>query len=317
MSYLDKLKQSRNKSQVAYQEFALHTRENKDGLFCFFEGKDNAYYVPRIKRFINNYHPIHCGGREKVLEVYRLITIHREYDKYKKAFFIDRDFNKPLPPHNPPIFETSCYSIENFYVSVNVFKEIIKNEFHLSEVSDPDFQVCLTLFKDRQEEFHQATILLNAWYACLVEIRNSTGREIGVNLSDNLSKDFENFIDLTLESVSANYDLEEIKQKFPNAPEIPADILNNKMTEFTNCEHYKVFRGKYEIWFMLVFLRLILRDSCKSKLFIAEKLSFTFNNDYTSPHPILTNEQALTAFNGYAETPESLNAYLMQVIKQE
>lgn len=317
MLYTEILRLSREKPQVAYQEFALHTRENKDGLFCFFEGKDNAYYVPRIKRFINNYHPIHCGGREKVLEVYRLITIHREYDKYKKAFFIDRDFNEPLPPHNPPIFETSCYSIENFYVSVNVFKEIIKNEFHLSEVSDPDFQVCLTLFKDRQEEFHQATILLNAWYACLVEIRNSTGREIGVNLSDNLSKDFENFIDLTLESVSANYDLEEIKQKFPNAPEIPADILNNKMTEFTNCEHYKVFRGKYEIWFMLVFLRLILRDSCKSKLFIAEKLSFTFNNDYTSPHPILTNEQALTAFNGYAETPESLNAYLMQVIKQE
>ncbi|MBS9388904.1 MAG: DUF4435 domain-containing protein [Dolichospermum sp. WA123] len=315
MSYLDKLKQSRNKSQVAYQEFALHTRQDKDGLFCFFEGKDNAYYVPRIKRFINNYHPIHCGGREKVLEVYRLITIHREYDKYKKSFFIDRDFNKPLPPHNPPIFETPCYSIENFYVSVNVFKEIIKNEFHLSEVSDPDFQVCLTLFKDRQEEFHQATILLNAWYACLVEIRNSTGREIGVNLSDNLSKDFENFIDLTLESVSANYDLEEIKQKFPNAPEIPAGILNNKMEEFTNCEHYKVFRGKYEMWFVLLFLRLILRDSCKSKLFIAEKLSFTFNNDYTSPHPILTNEQALTAFNGYAETPESLNAYLMQVIQ--
>jgi hypothetical protein len=86
MSYLDKLKQSRNKSQVAYQEFALHTRQGKDGLFCFFEGKDNAYYVPRIKRFINNYHPIHCGGREKVLDVYRLITIHREYDKYKKHF---------------------------------------------------------------------------------------------------------------------------------------------------------------------------------------------------------------------------------------
>jgi hypothetical protein len=312
MSYLDKLKQSRNKSQVAYQEFALHTRENKDGLFCFFEGKDNAYYVPRIKRFINNYHPIHCGGREKVLEVYRLITIHREYDKYKKAFFIDRDFNKPLPPHNPPIFETSCYSIENFYVSVNVFKEIIKNEFHLSEVSDPDFQVCLTLFKDRQEEFHQATILFNAWYACLIEIRNTTGTKIGVELDDKFPKDF---IYLTLDSVSVNYDLEKIKQKFPNAPEIPADTLNDKMEEFTNCEHDQVFRGKYEMWFLLIFLRLILIDSNKSKLFISEKLTFAFNKDYSSPSPILSNEQALKIFSDHAETPESLNIYLMQVIK--
>ena len=52
MSYLDKLKQSRNKSQVAYQEFALHTRQDKDGLFCFFEGKDNK---------LKSYKPI---GRE-------------------------------------------------------------------------------------------------------------------------------------------------------------------------------------------------------------------------------------------------------------
>jgi hypothetical protein len=312
MSYLDTLKQSRDKPQVAYQEFTLHTRQNKDGLFCFFEGKDNAYYVPRIKRFTDNYYSIKCGGRDKVLEVYRLITIHAEYDKYKKAFFIDRDFNAPLPPHNPPIFETPCYSIENFYVSVNVFKEILKNEFHLSEVSDPAFQVCIPLFKDRQEEFHQATILFNAWYACLIEIRNVTGNKTGVNLDDKFPK---NFLDLTLQTVLAKYDLEKIKQIFPNALEVPEDILNAKIAEFSNCEYGQVFRGKYEIWFLLVFLRLILIDSNKSHLFIAEKLSFTFNNDYTNQNPILSNEQAITAFNGYAETPESLNNYLKQVIK--
>jgi predicted ATP-dependent endonuclease of OLD family len=39
-----------------------------------------------------------------VLAVYRLINIHREYDKYKKAFFIDRDFNEPLAPHNLNIY---------------------------------------------------------------------------------------------------------------------------------------------------------------------------------------------------------------------
>ena len=67
MSYLEKLRKSRNKSAVAYQEFMLYTRENKDGLFCFFEGKDNAYYIPRVKKFIRKYHPINCGGKEKVL----------------------------------------------------------------------------------------------------------------------------------------------------------------------------------------------------------------------------------------------------------
>ncbi|MFM7408114.1 MAG: DUF4435 domain-containing protein [Cuspidothrix sp.] len=254
-----------------------------------------------------------CGGRDKVLEVYRLITIHREYDKYKKAFFIDRDFNEPLLPHNPPIFETPCYSIENFYVSVNVFKELLKNEFHLSEVSDPDFQVCMTLFKDRQEEFHKATALFNAWYACLIAIRNTTATETSVNLDDNFPKDF---ITFNLESVTANYDLEKIKQTFPNAPDVEEDILNNKIAEFTNCEHYQVFRGKYEMWFLLVFLRLILIDSNRSKLFITAKLSFTFNNDYTSRNPILSNEEALKVFSVYAETPQILDDYLTELINK-
>jgi hypothetical protein len=50
-------------------------------------------------------------------------------------------------------------------------------------------------------------------------------------------------------------------------------------------------------------------------LFISEKLSFAFNNDHSSPSPILSNEQALKIFSDHAETPESLNIYLMQVIK--
>ena len=51
MSYIEELRQSKNKAQVAYQEFALSTKKLPTHLFCFFEGKDNPYYVPRIKRF--------------------------------------------------------------------------------------------------------------------------------------------------------------------------------------------------------------------------------------------------------------------------
>jgi len=115
MSYLQQLRQSRNKAQVAFHEFTLSTREFPTHLFCFFEGKDNAYYVPRIKQFTTQY-------------LHRLIAQKTEYDKYKVGFFIDRDFNKELPLIYPPIFETPCYSIENLYVSKDVFKEILINE---------------------------------------------------------------------------------------------------------------------------------------------------------------------------------------------
>ena len=90
MSYLDELRKSKDKPQVA--EFALSTGRYPRHLFCFFEGKDNAYYVPRIKRYTDEYLPIKCGGRENVL---RLISNRSEYAVYKTAYFVDRDFNEP------------------------------------------------------------------------------------------------------------------------------------------------------------------------------------------------------------------------------
>jgi hypothetical protein len=49
MSYIEELRKSKDKPQVVFQEFALSTRKFPKYLFCFFEGKDNAYYVSRIK----------------------------------------------------------------------------------------------------------------------------------------------------------------------------------------------------------------------------------------------------------------------------
>lgn len=305
MLTVDFMKKSLNKAEVAYHEFALHTRQGKDGLFCFFEGErggDNAYYVPRIKKFIDKYYPIRCGNRDRVLQVYELITIHPEYEKYKKAFFIDRDFNEPLKPHYPPIFETPGYSIENFYVSINTFKEILKNALTLSETNE-SYEVCVTLFTERQKEFHQSTTLFNAWYSCLIDIKNKTGENTGVSLDDKLPK---NFIDFKLDSVSANYDINHLKRVFPFALEISESKLNDRLSEFSKCEQGKIFRGKYELQFVITMIELILQDSSKSKIFIKEKVKFAFGDR-------LSNDQAIAIFSAYAETPESLNEYLKQV----
>ena len=302
MSYLEELRKGRDRSQVAYQEFMLHVSQNKDGLFCFFEGKDTPYYSPRIKRFTANYHPIKCGGKDKVLEVYRLISKHTEYKKYKKAFFVDRDFDDLL--NNPDIFETPCYSIENFYTSINVFKEILKNSFGLSEVSEA-YQTCLTLYTQRQQEFHQATLLFNAWYACLIYLRNTTKVETGVNLSDKLGGDkaTKNFIIFTLESISKNYTIETIRQNFPSALNVSQNALNQKLIELSNCEHSKVFRGKYEMWFVVTMIDLLVQDSNNKHNYLKEKIKFSFSSK-------LSNEQAIELFSNYAETPDCLMAYL-------
>lgn len=269
MTYLEQLRQSKDKAQVAFHEFALSTRKYPNHLFCFFEGKDNPYYVPRIKRFTQYYQPIKCGNRDSVLKIHTLISNRPEYSNYKKAFFIDRDFNNTLEQLNPPIFETPCYSVENLYVSVNVFKEILINEFHLSEFSDSNIvEVCISLYQDRQNEFHNAVCLFNSWYACLIEIRNSTGKTTGVNLDEKLPK---GYIDITLQSVICKYDLDTIRSTFPDATELEETTLNSKLVEFTNCDRRNVFRGKYEMQFLIKFIQLLLQDSNTSKSVVKSK----------------------------------------------
>ncbi len=307
MSYLDDIRKSKDKAQVAFQEFALSTRKFAEHLFCFFEGKDDVYYVPRIKQITDKYKIISCGGRDRVLKVHQLITNRPEYNDYKVAFFIDKDFNPPLAEQEVPIYETPCYSIENLYTSINVFREILLHEFRLSEIFDEGvIQTSLDLFRERQKEFHQSVTLFNSWYACLIDLRNQENKQTGVNLGNKFPKEF---IDFTLDSVSASYDLEKIKHTFPKALAVEEDILNEKKELFKSFDATQTFRGKYELEFLIRFIQLLIQDSHHAQKYIKQKLNFDFSDT-------LNHQQAMKIFSTYAETPERLLQYLKNVINK-
>ena len=308
MTYAEELRKSRNKPQVAFTEFANATRKNPGHLFCFFEGKDNAYYVSRIKRFTENYYPVKCGGKQSVLDVYTLITGKEEYRKYKLGFFIDRDFNPSIGDKNPPIYETPCYSVENLYVSISVFKEILTNEFHLSEVSDSNFEKLVDLYKQRQKEYHNSVLLFNSWYASLIERRENENMKTGVTLDDKLPN---SFIVTSLDEVKSSYDFQKIKETFPNAIEVDYTEIEKKMKLFQGEEMHKVFRGKYELEFLIKMIREILKDSRTEKKVVSSKIDFSFGDGSN-----LGQQQALNIFEAYAETPKSLLDYLKLIVEK-
>lgn len=306
MGLLEDYRNSRNKAQVAFTEFMLHTRQNKDGLFCFFEGgkgTDNPYYVPRIKQYTSSYYPIRCSGRDRVLEVHELIRNRSEYNKYKKSFFIDKDFNPGAGIMTPPIYETPCYSIENFYASIEVFKEILINALNVAEFS-PDFNICLEIFSQRQTEFHQSTLLFNAWYACLIENRNKTGEMTNVNLDNKFPKEF---IDFSLDNISSKYNIQNIRETYPTAPQIEDDKLDNKISEFETAIMHKIFRGKFEFGFVLSLINLMIIDSRTVKKYIKNPIKFTFGEN-------VSIDQGIAIFSPYAETPDELNIYIKSVL---
>jgi hypothetical protein len=297
---VEQLRKAREESaNVAYLTFEKHLNSDKIGLFCFFEGKDSPYYYPRITtKFSGNYYPIICSGKSKVLKVYELIDGHREYDIYKKAFFVDRDFDFPLL--NPKIYETSCYSIENLYTSTNVFKEVLKSEFGFAETDD-DFQRSLKVYTDLQRDFHEGITLFNAWYACLIYLRNTTNQQTGVHLEDNFPKEF---INISLAGITITYDILTIKAKYPNALEIPDNVLQQKISDFNAQNKGQVFRGKYELDFMLKMINCLIEDSKTIKAFISKPIKYN-----------TTNTQAISQFSQYAETPIELTDYIKKVIK--
>lgn len=304
-SYIQQLRQSKDKASVAYQEFALSTKTYNNHLFCFFEGNDNPYYIPRIKNFTDKIYPINCGGRDRVLKVHELISNQDVYNKYSKAFFIDRDFNSPLQNNKDIVFETPCYSIENLYVNKNVFEQILIHDFQFSR-NDTNFEVCISLFNDRLKEFNSSVSLFNSWYACLIEVRNQTGKQTGVQLEDKLPK---GLVNISLQTVNSDYDLETIKQIFPESTKIDIEALGNKVSEFDNCDSELIFRGKYQLEFLITLLQLIINDSKNEQNYVKSKINYSFDG-------ALNHKRALSVFTNYASTPESLNNFLKYIINQ-
>src|SRR5690554_4759772 len=182
-------------------------------------------------------------------------------------------------------------------------------DIHLSEVSDTKFEKLSTLYEQRQKEFHNSVLLFNSWYSCLIEKRENENREIGVILDDKLSN---NFIDISLEEVKSSYDFLKIKETFPNAIEIDYAEIVKKMEFFQDKEMHKVFRGKYELEFLIKMIREILKDSRTEKKIVSSKIDFSFGDGSN-----LGQQQALNIFEAYAETPKTLLDYLEFIVKKE
>jgi len=300
MTTVEALRLAREESaNVAYIRFTKLVGADKTALFCFFEGKDSPYYYLRIKNiFSGNYHPIVCSGKSKVLKVYELINNHEEYNKYKKGFFIDSDFDAPLS--NNKIYETPCYSIENLYTSVSVFGEILKSELGFTEI-DNDFGICIKLYENLQNDFHKAAILFNAWYACSVQIRNTTQQPMGINLDEKIPKEF---IIISLEGIKSDYQLTDIQAKYPNALLIDENTVLVKIEEFKTMNAGKVFRGKFELNFMINILMSLISDSKLTKKYVSKHLKYN-----------VTETDAISRFSQYAETSQGLTKYILRISK--
>jgi len=104
------------KHNVKFLEFTRIHANKPNCLICFFEGEDARYYQIRIQENLHGgieLESIDCKGKKPVLELFELLETHSElkYRRAKTAFFVDRDFDPPLPPDKrTKIYEVAFFS---------------------------------------------------------------------------------------------------------------------------------------------------------------------------------------------------------------
>lgn len=298
MTVEDLIRAKEEASSVVYQSFVLLTGSNPSDLFCFFEGKDAPYYHFRIKsNFQGEVHYLICKGKKRVLKAKELIENHKEYNQYKTAFFIDKDFDVSMKNKFANLYETPCYSIENLYCTPQSVKEIIKCEFQFTE-DEPEFKVILDLYEKLHVDFLNSMLFFNAWYSIQKRKQTETGIANNVSLENDLPK---GFISISLEQINTVYDLEKIQNTFPNSHEITEDEVLEEIDELLKKDLCFFLRGKFVLSFLIDFIRLIVTDSSdktKNK-YITRKIKLN-----------LDRSTVLSTLSPYAITPDCLDEFI-------
>jgi hypothetical protein len=288
-----------------WTEFIIAYQKDHTKLFCFFEGSDDQkYYNPRIKSIIfqnkdDNLRNLWCKGKQNVIKVFDLISKDARYEKAWVAFFIDRDFdNKQDLPNDDRVFVTPCYAIENLYVGLKTIKHILRDEFLISE-DDDDFQSTVSHYMNMLDSFNDVIEELNAWLFLQRRIEKLTGHKTKVHIN-NLTDD--ELFTISINQITKNYTLEDLVNKFPEAPVIPQKEVSSQIIEFQRKGRTANFRGKYLISFQRRIVMCLAEDRGKRK----KRVHFANRGRVQ----LQLSSNTLSELSQYAQTPESLHEFL-------
>lgn len=295
----EKMRSKRQQGVVGFQRFILSYKSEQRKPYCFVEGEDSKYYLPRVS-IVCKADPvfIKCDGKDGVLAAFKEIQKHKEYENNSLLFFVDSDFDDSI--NNDLIYETPCYSIENLYTSSTVFEKILNSEFNISDTEE-DYKDALQIFINRQSEFHEAIAELNAWIFSYKKYMERTGEIIKLQLKNLSLKS--HLVNVDLDTVNGKYNLRDVERILDVPNIIPEQEFISNYENMKCCPNKaKIFRGKFELEFLKILLNKLIEDRNKRndrKIFRDKgKISLTLNDNI------------LTSLSIYAESPEDLYEYI-------
>ena len=306
--------ESLKEPSVVWEKYTRDVKNNPNRYFGFYEGKDRQYYDCRIQQFAENFNTYEVGGKSKVLELVNKFTHEEGYKLKNKLFFIDKDYGHHQV--NSDIYMTPKYAVENFYVSSEAIKRILKVHFGIND-DDPEFGRVLGCFNARYREFIDYLTEMNLWAICcnlndvqidfdLLGLKSTAAKFLRINYSE---------LELLVEDISFSYfeSMYEkgLRKKIKNSSGLSSRNYNLDLSDYMNkkeqiritfespLEEYRrhideYSRGKQLLWFLKEFL-----------LSVTRKEGGILKNQF-----LIDDKNIMTVFTNCADTPEGLNEYL-------
>ena len=294
-----------------YHQFALaQSKSAADAQFLFFEGVDDpVFFVGHIVPRLNgrDYYEFICNGRDGVIKVHELCTRDgRASDR--TLFFIDKDHTDILGAATElptSLFQTECYSFENYIVCKQVFRRFWTERLRLQSTDGRYSE-----YSDRFDKLHCSFAARMRLLMAIVLIgRGLEGRpRAKLNLNNvNLEK----VISVDLPTGRVRW-MRSGGQHFLAASNIKEsgiqvrgdDVRRVYRTFLRDKDPKSYIRGKYELWFFVRFLAAMSRTLSDKQAAKATGLP------RATPGEIICYGTCLDSLSGLSTCPTALGVFL-------
>lgn len=168
MSFIEALKAARSNPQVEWNSFLTSFKPTSRSLYVFLEGRvDVPFYSFHIRKYFKEGWTVsfvRCGPKRNVLRYWSDFS-ERFGVNHRAIFFVDRDFDhlfKGQLQKNALLYETSCYSVENFVCSIDAVERYCIEAFGVA-MGSAELAAISDAYINALQSFDNVMLSIMAW----------------------------------------------------------------------------------------------------------------------------------------------------------
>jgi len=319
------LSRANNLPTKYFQEF---TRVNASGEYDYIaciEGNDQPYYIIPCYNLLQTekVYFLRCNGKKNVTELIDILEKSKQ-ESYKNSRcfgLVDKDYGLDGVNLYPTrIYETPCYSYENFYLSLNCLKKVLEAHFNIKRFNDffEDYQRVVDNYTNRLQDYLDLIVEVDKRYrATQLSAKKYKDNIPGYYSADIIFSPIK--VELNAVSIHANKCFDSIFKK-----DISLSYTAITYAESTNYYlHSDIWkfvndiRGKFLVPFLVSYLNKLIDDinNLNNPICFIQRNNLRINNSlernfFYKVQLNIDSSTILSSLAQYADQPDCLKSFL-------